>query len=241
MNSFYSQSFSSDFVCFYNLDFKRNDKSSSSEEFILLLNKKQNKTCFLSSTLFVMDSLKRVHPNDYFTYGTEYPEIVIYENKTFTVLEDIIDYKYFYSEPINLKWQILKDKKKIGKLNTQLATCKAYGRNWYAWFCSDLAYNYGPYKFNGLPGLIVSLYDSNKTFEFKMLRFKKKTINYNLPKIKNYKSIEKNKFYKTRFKIHTADNGAVIFKNLEEKKKWMDAVKRRWRTSPLFDIEYPQE
>jgi len=56
---------------------------------------------------------------------------------------------------------------------TQKATCDFGGRSWSAWFSSDLPYNDGPYKFNGLPGLIVKVYDTHNHYVFNLLSINK--------------------------------------------------------------------
>jgi len=42
------------------------------------------------------------------------------------------------------------------------------GRRWEAWFAPDLPIPIGPYKFYGLPGLIVNIKDSSGTWAFMM-------------------------------------------------------------------------
>ncbi len=56
---------------------------------------------------------------------------------------------------------------------TQKATCYFGGRSWSAWFSPDLPYNDGPYKFNGLPGLIVKVYDNRNHYVFNLLSINK--------------------------------------------------------------------
>jgi GLPGLI family protein len=236
-----SQTINTDYVCFYDLKFTRNDKSSDTEQFILLVESKSNKSAFLSTTIYSMDSLKETNPNDYMLYGSGFPEIVCNNNNQMDVFEDIKDFKYRYVENDKLNWEILKEKKKVGKVNAQLARCNAYGRIWYAWFSVEIPLNYGPYKFKGLPGLIVSLYDSEKKLNFTLENYKKKKEKYNLPKVKDYKLITKDKYYKNRFKILTSDDGSVIFNNAEERKRWFNVVKKRYRGQVLLDIKYPQE
>ncbi len=235
-----AQTINTDYVCYYDLKFTRNDKSADTEQFILLVESKSNKSAFLSTTIYSMNSLKEKNPNDYMLYGSEFPEIICNNKKT-DVFEDIKDFKYRYEEIDKLSWEILKEKKKVGKVNAQLARCHAYGRIWYAWFSIEIPLNYGPYKFKGLPGLIVSLYDSEKKLNFTLENYKKKKEKYNLPQVKDYKLITKEKYYKTRFKILTSDDGSVIFDNAEERKKWLNAYLRRYRGQVLLDIKYPQE
>ncbi|BFO68324.1 GLPGLI family protein [Chryseobacterium sp. KCF3-3] len=56
-------------------------------------------------------------------------------------------------------WKILSDKKKIGEYNVQKATTEFGARKWIAWFTTEIPFQDGPYKFCGLPGLIVKIED----------------------------------------------------------------------------------
>lgn len=67
---------------------------------------------------------------------------------------------------INISWKIHNDTKKINDYNCQKATAKFRGREWTAWFCSDLPYQFGPWKLNGLPGLILEAYDTRQQIKF---------------------------------------------------------------------------
>ena len=60
------------------------------------------------------------------------------------------------------KWNILPNKEKIGEYNTQKATASFGGREWTAWFTTDIPIQDGPYKFSGLPGLVVKVEDAQK-------------------------------------------------------------------------------
>lgn len=64
------------------------------------------------------------------------------------------------------KWNILPETQKIENYNCQKATTNFGGRVWEAWFSKDLPFPDGPYKFNGLPGLIVKLEDKTKSHQF---------------------------------------------------------------------------
>ncbi|REC50827.1 GLPGLI family protein [Chryseobacterium piscium] len=67
---------------------------------------------------------------------------------------------YKIEEDKKTEWKILPDKQKIGEYNAQKATTKYGGREWTAWFSTDLPFQDGPYKFYGLPGLIVKIEDT---------------------------------------------------------------------------------
>lgn len=47
------------------------------------------------------------------------------------------------------------------------------GRIWEAWFSSSIPTQEGPYVFHGLPGLIISISDSNKDYNFNLVRLLK--------------------------------------------------------------------
>ncbi len=90
-----------------------------------------------------------------------------------------------------LVWKILPEKEIIGNLETQKATTELYGRTWNAWFSTSLPFQDGPYKFNGLPGLIVKISDRSQSHVFELKEIK------NLPKDYDWKSVaEKNSYTK---------------------------------------------
>lgn len=71
------------------------------------------------------------------------------------------------------KWKIEKEFLKINNINCQKATADFKGRTWEAWFSKDYPVNDGPYKFSGLPGLVVSLKDSENDHVFNLVQIKK--------------------------------------------------------------------
>jgi hypothetical protein len=59
-----------------------------------------------------------------------------------------------------INWKISKDTASLGGLHCQKATAHFKGREYTAWFCSALPLHAGPWKLNGLPGVIVQACDS---------------------------------------------------------------------------------
>lgn len=70
-------------------------------------------------------------------------------------------------------WKLTDEKKQINQLKVQKATSRWGGRNWTAWFCEELPFQEGPYKFRGLPGLIVELYDDKGNYRFELVKSEK--------------------------------------------------------------------
>ncbi|MCI1779796.1 MAG: GLPGLI family protein [Bacteroidales bacterium] len=81
-------------------------------------------------------------------------------------LSGMICYReYYYKEPIPVfKWKILSQSDSILGYKCFTATTFFRGRYYKAWFTQDIPLHYGPYKFNGLPGLILKIEDKDKLF-----------------------------------------------------------------------------
>ncbi|WP_278380129.1 GLPGLI family protein [Chryseobacterium arthrosphaerae] len=67
-------------------------------------------------------------------------------------------------------WQLTNENKKVKDLTLQKATTHYGGRNWTAWFSKEIPFQDGPYKFHGLPGLIVELYDDKSNYKFELVK-----------------------------------------------------------------------
>jgi GLPGLI family protein len=80
---------------------------------------------------------------------------------------------FFYEEPLNgMKWKLISGEERVIKnYKVKKATTYYGGREWIAWFTPDIPINNGPYKFNGLPGLIVKIEDSRGHYAFTLLSF----------------------------------------------------------------------
>ncbi|MCX8533443.1 GLPGLI family protein [Chryseobacterium luquanense] len=77
---------------------------------------------------------------------------------------------YTYEEDRPLNWKISSETTKIGDYKVQKAETDFGGRKWTAWFTTDLPYQDGPYKFSGLPGLVVKAEDSTGEYSFDLMK-----------------------------------------------------------------------
>lgn len=80
------------------------------------------------------------------------------------------EYAYLDSFPANT-WLLTAEVKRIGKHFCQQAFVSFRGRSYEAWFTRELPVSEGPYKFYGLPGLIVSLQDTRSHYAFELVSF----------------------------------------------------------------------
>lgn len=83
--------------------------------------------------------------------------------------------QYTYEEDRKMDWKILPETVKIGEYEAQKAETTFAGRKWYAWFTQDIPFQDGPYKFKGLPGLIIKVEDANGDYSFDLQQSKKIT------------------------------------------------------------------
>ncbi len=77
---------------------------------------------------------------------------------------------YTYEEDRPINWKMSSETMKIGEYKVQKAETDFGGRKWTAWFTTDLPYQDGPYKFGGLPGLIVKVEDDKGEYSFDLMK-----------------------------------------------------------------------
>ncbi|MEQ8906730.1 GLPGLI family protein [Ekhidna sp.] len=84
----------------------------------------------------------------------------VFFNDSFVLLEEDIP---------NFRWEISEETRLISGFLVQKALGTFRGRNYIAWFTREIPFDVGPWKFNGLPGAILEVVDSEDKFSFKAL------------------------------------------------------------------------
>jgi GLPGLI family protein len=101
----------------------------------------------------------------------------LFVNKTqqlITVFDKIVADKYTYIDSGFIQhWVLADDTSTIMGYKCQKANGYFRGRNYIAWFTKDIPINSGPFKFYGLPGLILRIYDLQKNFDFECVGIEK--------------------------------------------------------------------
>ncbi|WP_139421086.1 GLPGLI family protein [Chryseobacterium mulctrae] len=111
--------------------------------------------------------------------------------------------QYSYEKDRPLNWKILSETTKIGDYKVQKAETDFGGRKWIAWFTTDLPYQDGPYKFSGLPGLVVKAEDSTGDYSFDLMKnykisdFPEMVTFGNVMKVKRTDYVKQQEKYKT--------------------------------------------
>ncbi|SEA01473.1 GLPGLI family protein [Porphyromonadaceae bacterium KH3R12] len=107
------------------------------------------------------------------------------EGKMTTYTNDFIHVNFFYEEDnAPQEWTIGDSTKQILGYDCKKAECEFRGRHWIAWFAVDIPVKDGPWKLNGLPGLILETYDSKMDYHYTATSINKKPVSpvlfYNL-------------------------------------------------------------
>lgn len=106
------------------------------------------------------------------SYYVLYSDTYLYDSSrglnVFTVRLGADDYKIEERAEV-INWVIVDSTKEIGNYLCAKAEADYGGRHWIAWFTSEIAIPYGPWKLRGLPGLILEAEDSSGQYCFSAL------------------------------------------------------------------------
>jgi len=175
---------------FYELNFKPKKGTETIEKVMTILDITKDKSIYRDYTIVAQDSIMKVQFEAMQKSGTfkDMSKMVTMPKFSEKVYKFYPEMKVQYVErissgmtPLNIgynddfkfNWKIGTEKMKIGSYNTQKATTDFGGRKWTAWFTADLPLQDGPYKFHGLPGLIVKIEDEGKNYSWELKGNKK--------------------------------------------------------------------
>jgi len=125
-----------------------------------------------------------------------------FKNQKFIIQRQLLQF-YQYEELAKVDWQIKEDTMTISGYKCQKAITRVSGRNYEVWFAPEIPISDGPFKFFGLPGLVIQAEDTKGFFQFKLKAIKEveniKTLIKNLVTPKNHLIVTtKNKYLKAR-------------------------------------------
>ncbi|WP_343686733.1 GLPGLI family protein [Chryseobacterium gleum] len=113
------------------------------------------------------------------TLGWKKGVVIPKTNLSFTIIQSNENIQYFrlagmslltYKEPTIKNWKLVDESKVISTIMCKKAEVTFKGRNWIAWYAPEIPLPYGPYKFSGLPGLIVKITDDKGDFDFELIK-----------------------------------------------------------------------
>lgn len=104
---------------------------------------------------------------DYSTYLDEYIKVDQSTN-AIEMIRDVHRKNFLVTDQINYSWEITNETKQIQNYTCYKATTSFRGNTFEVWFTPDIPINAGPWKWYGLPGLIVEATDTDQSVVYKL-------------------------------------------------------------------------
>lgn len=105
--------------------------------------------------------------------------------------------RYEYTEDIpKIKWKLESGKEEIAGYDCKKATCYFSGRYYTAWYAPEIPISKGPWKFGGLPGLILKMQDNNNQISWNCIGLENGDGNHDIFRV------EKDTFYTNKKEYH---------------------------------------
>ncbi|MFN4074804.1 MAG: GLPGLI family protein [Cloacibacterium sp.] len=164
---------------FYELTFKPKKGIDSLQKAVMILDVTDKKSLYRDYLTVSQDSVLKIEVEKMQKAGVfkdlsksfQMPKFAYKITKEYPTMkvnfsERMLNSVFGYNEEPKFNWKISNDKQKIGEYEAQKATTEFGGRKWTAWFTESIPFPDGPYKFSGLPGLIVKIEDAEKNFSW---------------------------------------------------------------------------
>lgn len=187
----------------------------SDDQLVLLIG--DNTTKFYSESVisgmnviedyFAKNSGKTSYPNELLQDGSPYE---IYQNyptsarSTTIYLGDMLTDHFIIEEDMTkMEWQIGAEEQEINGYKCRKATTSFRGRDYIAWFTSDIPLSYGPWRFAGLPGLILKVSDSQNHYSWECIGLQSNNIEEKIQKYSlSYTKTTTEKLNKLLYTMH---------------------------------------
>lgn len=191
----------------YNVTYKPDKLVNKIQNEEMVLNISGENSYFYNYTKEKLDSAYDAVTKTYLESGIA-PEISTRYDLNFGIYKDRINNRQYFFHDINntnfyyedalakINWVIEEgEKKEILGYQCMKATCFIGQKKWISWFSKDIPIQDGPYKFHGLPGLILQINDENCGYTFTAVGLEKDKAVVDIEKISGIK-ITKTKYEK---------------------------------------------
>ena len=180
--------------CMYEATYQTDTLAKRTTKALMVLRRNEERSLYFSQSGFEYDSLSQnatglsgyyaVRDTIKARYGGIKAHYYVLKDFVKSQLQcaemDLVKLQYAEALPL-FNWEITEEQKAIGQHQCQKAVCAFGGRTYEAWFAPDIPISDGPWKFWGLPGLIVKVYDTQHHYEFRFLGMRPCTSNIEMP------------------------------------------------------------
>ena len=131
-----------------------------------------------------------------------------YPEKTITHYDRIFIDNFFYPDSVVFDWQLENDTLHVCGYPCRKARTEFRGRNWTAYYTEEIPVSDGPWKFSGLPGLILKVEDSENQHIFTAISIRNANSDIYVEK-KTYFKTNRDRFNK-QMESYKTDLGRII-------------------------------
>ena len=164
------------------------DYSKAPDEMLLI---GKNYSMYMSYGRYKLDSLvnspkgltKSEHKKYYKEFDVFLDNVVKnYKDSTLRFGAFLFMNSYRYDEPIpEIGWKLERGSEDVLGYKCKKATCRLRGRDWTAWYTTEIPISEGPWKFGGLPGMILKMTDSKDEHLIEAFEIRKAEIPFGYP------------------------------------------------------------
>lgn len=175
----------SEYKCVYSYKYLTDSLSLESEKdvsMVLLIGDSYN--LYKNEYKYYIDSLRYLNSRgsasneqvsesftQYTPGGPRYYIITNHKEPGFTMIHPSTEGTWESKDVVSLTWELGNDSDSIAGYYCRNAYTSFRGRKYVAWYSPEIPLSYGPYKFSGLPGLILKMNDLQNTHVFEMISF----------------------------------------------------------------------
>ena len=180
---------------------------------------------------------------------TEEDDFIFYKNhkENKIIYKDIIlnqrDKPFFIKDELSklMEWNLLDEKKEILGMPCKSATTSFRGRKYKAFYTEKIPIPEGPWKFGGLPGLILQIASEDGLYKWKateILNNQSKVLNY-----EKYQAFKKNNKFMT-WLAYKAKYIKIMKDQIKQRKSSRNtdenSLPRHWVYRPSPEVMYPE-
>lgn len=206
-------------------------------------------TYFISQNQFIIDSLSSL-PNEkqalkeFLDLNTrpkssKFKYTIKSSPTTLKFYQRITQNHMVYQESISLKWKLSNDTLRIGSYLCQKATTYFAGREYTAWYTTQIPLSAAPYKFRGLLGTVVRILDSQNHYQFDLEAILKTNKSNVYARIDNEKVIAKKDFLKVQKQYEDnpaamlGSSGIVLSEEMLERGRRNHELRKKRNNNPI--------
>ena len=206
-----NNTFPTDYECLY--EYKVTNSKSMTDTYTTILQIGRDCSCFMDYTAFQSDSVNatpQASDEDIKKYQMQEMKNSLFFDQTvlqnhpqgeMSVYSVIPPDYYMYKEKLcPIQWSLSNETDTVCGYVCQKATGEYGGRKWVVWYAPEIPTTYGPWKFCGLPGLVMRAYDTENIHRFEAITFRKGTLPIAVPDIPHIVTVERDKFVKSKNK-----------------------------------------